>query len=70
MWQAQIFTLYPDIFPGPFSKGLYGKALSNKLWDLKVVNIRDAAEDKHKTVTKQNELLMEMLSKLIRGKNE
>jgi len=27
-------------------------------------------EDKHKTVTKQNELLMEMLSKLIRGKNE
>ena len=46
MWQAQIFTLYPDIFPGPLSKGLYGKALSNKLWDLKVVNIRDAAEDK------------------------
>jgi hypothetical protein len=27
-------------------------------------------EDKHKTVTKQNELLMEMLSKLIRGNNE
>ena len=27
-------------------------------------------ESKHKTVTKQNELLMEMLSKLIRGKNE
>ena len=50
MWQAQIFTLYPDIFPGPLSKGLYGKALSNKIWNLKVVNIRDAAEDKHKTV--------------------
>ena len=50
MWQAQIFTLYPDIFPGPLSKGLYGKALLNKIWDLKVVNIRDAAEDKHKTV--------------------
>jgi tRNA (guanine37-N1)-methyltransferase len=50
MWQAQIFTLYPEIFPGPLSKGLYGKALSNKIWDLKVVNIRDAAEDKHKKV--------------------
>ena len=50
MLQAQIFTLYPEIFPGPLNKGLYGKALSNKLWDLKVVNIRDAAEDKHKTV--------------------
>ncbi len=50
MWQAQIFTLYPDFFPGPLSKGLYGKALTNKIWDLKVVNIREAAEDKHKTV--------------------
>jgi|TARA_E500000178_G_C16919755_1_gene706643 tRNA (guanine37-N1)-methyltransferase len=50
MWQAQIFTLYPEIFPGFLSKGLYGKALSNKTWNLKVVNIRDSAEDKHKTV--------------------
>ena len=50
MWLARIFTLYPEIFPGPFSKGLYGKALSEKKWDLDVVNIRDSAEDKHKTV--------------------
>ena len=50
MWQAQVFTLYPEVFPGPLSKGLYGKASSNDLWNLKVVNIRDAAEDKHKTV--------------------
>ena len=50
MWQAQVFTLYPDVFPGPLSKGLYGKALSKNLWNLKVVNMRDAAEDKHKTV--------------------
>jgi len=50
MFQAQVFTLYPEVFPGPLSKGLYGKALSNKLWGLNVVNIRDAATDKHKTV--------------------
>ena len=50
MFQAQVFTLYPEIFPGPLSKGLYGKALSNKLWDLSVINIRDSATDKHKTV--------------------
>ena len=50
MWQAKVFTLYPEFFPGPLSKGLYGKALSKKLWNLNVVNIRDAAEDKHKTV--------------------
>jgi len=29
---------------------MYGKAMSKDLWNLKVVNIRDAAEDKHKTV--------------------
>ena len=50
MWKAQVFTLFPEVFPGPLSKGLYGKALSKELWNLKVVNIRDAAEDKHKTI--------------------
>ena len=50
MWQAKVFTLYPEVFPGPLSKGLYGKALSKKLWNLNIVNIRDAAVDKHKTV--------------------
>ena len=50
MFQAQVFTLYPEVFPGPLAKGLYGKALSNKMWNLNVVNIRDVAADKHKTV--------------------
>ena len=50
MWQAKVFTLYPEFFPGPLSKGLYGKALSKNLWNLNIINIRDAAEDKHKTV--------------------
>ena len=30
MWKARVFTLYPEIFPGPLSKGLYGKALQKK----------------------------------------
>ena len=50
MLQAKVFTLYPEIFPGPFDKGLYGKAMTKKLWSLDVINIRDAATDKHKTV--------------------
>ena len=50
MWNVQVYTLYPEFFPGPLSKGLYGKALEKELWKLKIINIRDAAEDKHKTV--------------------
>ena len=42
--------MYPDTFPGFLKKGLYGKALQNKIWDLETVNIRDFAEDRHKTV--------------------
>ena len=50
MWKARVFTLYPELFPGPFGIGLYKKALEKKLWSLEVVNIRDYSIDKHKTV--------------------
>jgi len=50
MWTARVFTLYPELFPGPLGVGLYKKALEKKLWSLDVVNIRDYALDKHKTV--------------------
>ena len=50
MWTARIFTLYPELFPGPLESGLYKKALEKKLWSLEVINIRDYAADKHKTV--------------------
>ena len=50
MWTAKVFTLYPELFPGPLGSGLYKKALEKKLWSLEVINIRDYASDKHKTV--------------------
>ena len=50
MFQAKIFTLYPEYFPGPLEIGIYKKAFEKKLWDLKLINIRDYADDKHKTV--------------------
>ena len=50
MWTVRVFTLYPELFPGPLGSGLYKKALEKKLWSLEVVNIRDYATDKHKTV--------------------
>ena len=50
MFKVKIFTLYPEFFPGPFNKGIFGNALHKKIWDINIVNIRDFAEDKHKTV--------------------
>ena len=50
MLLARIFTLYPEFFPGPLGKGLYGKALAANIWELETVNIRNYATDKHKTV--------------------
>ena len=50
MWTARIFTLYPELFPGPLGNGLYKKALEKKLWSLEIINIRNYATDKHKTV--------------------
>ena len=50
MLNIRIFTLYPELFPGPLEKGLYGKALKNNIWKIKIVNIRDYTSDKHKTV--------------------
>ena len=50
MLEVKIFTLYPEIFPGPLNIGIYKKAKDNKIWDLKVIDIRDYSKDKHGTV--------------------
>ena len=50
MWTARVFTLYPELFPGPLGSGLCQKAIEKKLWSLEVINIRNHAFDKHKTV--------------------
>ncbi len=50
MLKVNILTLYPELFPGPLGIGLYKKAMEKKIWKLNVVNIRDYAGDKHKTV--------------------
>ena len=50
MWKVRVFTLYPELFPGPLDNGLYRQALEKKIWSLEVVNIRDYTTDKHKTV--------------------
>ena len=50
MFIARVFTLYPDMFPGPLGEGLFGKAMKKKIWKLQKVDIRKYANDKHATV--------------------
>ena len=48
--KLRIFTLFPEKFPGPLNFGIYKKAFDKNLWKLEIVNIRDYASDKNKTV--------------------
>ncbi len=50
MLEVKIFTLYPDLFPGPLDIGLFKKAKEKKIWNLKVINIRDYSKDKNGNV--------------------
>ena len=47
---ATVLTLYPDMFPGPLGQSIAGRALSESIWSLNAINIRDYATDKHRTV--------------------
>jgi tRNA (guanine37-N1)-methyltransferase len=49
-FRATVLTLYPDMFPGHLGHSLSGKALERGQWSLDTVQIRDFAEDKHRTV--------------------
>ena len=47
---VKIFTLFPEMFPGMLGQSLSGKALEKGIWSLETVQIRDYAQDNHKTV--------------------
>ena len=49
-WQAHIITLFPDMFPGPLSQALAGKALSEGRWSVETYQLRDFALNKHRSV--------------------
>ena len=50
MWRASVLTIFPEMFPGPLAVSLCGKALATGLWSLQIVDIRDFANDKHRSV--------------------
>lgn len=45
-----IFTLFPEMFPGTLGYSLSKKALDQNIWSYKTVNIRDFTTDNHGTV--------------------
>jgi tRNA (guanine37-N1)-methyltransferase len=50
MWRASVLTIFPDMFPGPLGASLAGKALATGTWALDVVDIRNFATDRHRSV--------------------
>ena len=49
-WTARVLTIFPEMFPGPLSASLAGRALSDGIWALEYVDIRAFASDKHHSV--------------------
>jgi tRNA (guanine37-N1)-methyltransferase len=50
IWTARVLTIFPEMFPGPLSASLAGRALIDGLWALETVDIRGFARDKHRSV--------------------
>jgi tRNA (guanine37-N1)-methyltransferase len=50
MWRATVLTIFPELFPGPLTASLAGKACAKGLWSLETLDIRDFATDRHRSV--------------------
>ena len=49
-WHATVLSIFPEAFPGPLGVSLAGRALEKAIWSLEVLDIRDFASDKHRSV--------------------
>lgn len=49
-WTASVLTIFPEAFPGTLGLSLAGRGLERGLWALEVLDIRDFARDKHRSV--------------------
>ena len=49
-WTATVLTLFPELFPGPLSVSLAGRALEEGIWRLSPIDLRDFSDDKHRNV--------------------
>lgn len=49
-FSAGIITLFPELFPGPLGASVLGRGLADGLWSLSTMQLRDFAQDRHRTV--------------------
>ncbi len=47
---AKVITLYPELFPGPLSASVTGRALKKKIWELESIDLRPYGRGIHKQV--------------------
>ncbi|HTV34285.1 MAG TPA: tRNA (guanosine(37)-N1)-methyltransferase TrmD [Methylocella sp.] len=50
MWAVTVFTLFPEMFPGPLGVSLAGEALTRGIWSLGVRDIRAHGLGRHRAV--------------------
>jgi tRNA (guanine37-N1)-methyltransferase len=49
-FDADIVTLFPELFPGPLGASVIGRGAAQGLWSLRLTQLRDFASDKHHSV--------------------
>ena len=47
---ATVITLFPELFPGPLSASVTGRALEKNIWSLQTIDLRQYGKGKHKQV--------------------
>jgi len=50
MWRATVFTLFPEMFPGPLGISLSGEGLARELWRIEIRDIRAHGQGRHRAV--------------------
>ena len=49
-FDADIVTLFPELFPGPLGASVIGRGAAQGLWSLRLTQLRDFATGKHRNV--------------------
>jgi tRNA (guanine37-N1)-methyltransferase len=50
MWRATVFTLFPEMFPGPLGVSLASEALAREAWSIEIRDIRAHGLGRHRAV--------------------